>query len=145
MNTPLLRQAALAALTEMPGIPERIVDPNTLSRPERLSEPWLSLRLGMTTRSLVTLPADGGTVRATGSFTVIAHVPLGDGPDTIEEIVDVVVAAFPQGQMLGGGTIAPVTITGVRRWSAGTDLENGWYSAPVDVMWRYDEVNNLRG
>lgn len=133
-------EARLATVSGLPDADHRAVE-NTRYEP-RVGETWLRHRLAPADERLLTMPAQGGWKQVDGAWRLLLHFPLDTGTTAGDTLSAAIVLAFPPGLTLTSGAVT-VRIDSSRRWSGGRDIEEGWYTIPIDVRWHVWATNTL--
>lgn len=138
-----IRAALLAQMLTVPGIPDadhRAIENTGFDGTP--GEAWLDSLLSPGPQTLLTMPAQGGTLLKDGVWRVRLHYPIDSGPDVADAMADSVVLAFPAGQRLVSGA-TQVAIDSSRDWSGAPGIKDGFYTVPVDIRWHVFAINTL--
>lgn len=138
-----IRAALMLALGAVPGIPAAPyrADENTdfTATP---GKPWLRTRLQPGIERLLEKPGRGGTLQRSGLLRVFLNFPMLTGTIAADALAQAAVDTFAAGQTLDANGL-DLFVDASRRWSGGTDLEEGYYTVPVDIAWHVFTPNPL--
>src|ERR1041385_5494338 len=100
-------------------------------------EAWLRVTHKFGIEGVTTLPASGGRLVKTGFTQVDLFMPLGEGREQLDSLMDAVRDAFP--------ARLPISVNGLkcevqysRRW--GGQRDGAWFWDHVDIVWVFRAV-----
>ncbi len=143
------RDLLYARLLTVPGLPDtsQIAQENAGAVADEVFEPtpgeiWIAQRMGFGVSRPLGGPARGAYIRNDGSWRLLLNFPRLGGTAWADALAEAVLDAFPVGLTLGV-TPTKVLIDGSRRWGGAPDLEDGYYTVPVDISWHVHTLNTL--
>lgn len=145
------RSLLYARLLTVPGLPDedQIANENagTTSNPDEVFQPtpgeiWIAQRMAFGVSRPLGGPARGAFIRNDGSWRLLLNFPRLGGTAWADALAESVLDTFPVGLTLGV-TPTKVFVDGSRRFGGAPDLEDGYYTVPVDISWHVHTLNTL--
>jgi len=137
------RAALLARLATATGVPDTTqwAEENVVFEPT-IGEAWLAVRFSPGEERLITMPAQDGWKELPGVLRVLMHRPLREAVASADTVAQAILDSFAPGTTLTNGATT-IHIDVSRRYSGGRDIDDSWYTVPIDIRWHVRTINTL--